>query len=244
MIPVSSENPYVGSNLFLAKEMERSGYLYNFFKANGAPQAIELTGSDESDLEARFFYAKHREMYLARPHVDEATATKEWIIRGPYAVDRPYFKQVGRLPADDRAVFEVWGRKEYFGQSAEAAVSHAIAPAFVPTPTPKPTPRSRPKTKVITATPVPTQPPAPINFDQKALLEAKELADRAPNGDLVHIVKEQTETLQSIATWYTGSGENAEKLAEKNGLSGDAQLRPGNRVLVPAELVKNPKTMK
>jgi hypothetical protein len=245
---VSSENPYVGSNLFLGKEMETSTYLYNFLRQRGAPQALELRGSSESTSEARLYYSGRREYYIATPSVDKKTKTREWIVRGPYAVERDNFKQVSLLPATDRAVFEIFGRKEVFGQEAVALERRYIAPAFVPTPTPQPTPRPQPKKKpsgdsASVAAPTPT-PSTPMNFDQRALMEAKELAERAPNGDVIHTVKSPTETLTSISNWYSGSGANTKKISEKNNMPEDTKLSPGTKVFVPAEIVTNPKTMK
>jgi hypothetical protein len=247
LIPISTDNPYVGSNLFLGKEMETSTYLYNFLRQRGAPQAVELRGSSESSAEARLYYSGRREYYIATPSVDKATKTREWIVRGPYAVERENFRQVSLLPASDRAVFEIFGKREVIGQEALALERRYIAPAFVPTPTPHPTPRPRPKKQPAGesasagATPTPS---APLNFDQRALLEAKEFAERAPNGDVIHTVKSPTETLASISNWYSGSGANAKKVSEKNNIPEDAKLTPGTKVFVPGEIVTNPKTMK
>jgi hypothetical protein len=247
IIPVSTDNPYVGSNLFLGKEMETSTYLHNFLRQRGAPQAIELRGSSDTSAEARLYYAGRREYYIATPSLDKTTKIREWIIRGPYAVERENFKQVSLLPAADRAVFEIFGRKEVIGQEAIALERRYIAPAFVPTPTPVPTRRPQPKKKpsgeagAAQATPTPS---APMNFDQRALLEAKEFAERAPNGDVIHTVKSPTETMTSISNWYSGSSNNTKKISEKNNMPEDAKLTPGTKVFVPAEIVTNPKTMK
>jgi hypothetical protein len=184
MIPVSADNPYVGSNLFLAKEMERSTYLYSFFKSKGAPQAIELSGSDD-DPEVKLFYAGKREVYLAKKHTDQRLKNTEWIVRGPYSLNRESYRLVSRLPTDENGVFEIWGSREFFGGGAVAANHVAIAPAFVPTPRPIATPRPRVRRRVpasteTTAVTSPTGVPAPMNFDQRAILEAKQKAAAGP----------------------------------------------------------------
>lgn len=250
VVPVSSDNPFVGSNLFLAKEMERSTYLYNFVKQRGAPQAIELMGEDESALEVKMLYAATREVYFGRLHQDQAAKTREWIIRGPYAVDRSDFRTVAALATEERAVFEMFGRREVFGRDAKGSERQVILPAFVPTPlpTPKPKPRKpKPSGAVsvdgVAATPTPNT-AAPMNFDQKALIEARELAQRNPNGDLIHNVKNAAETFVTLSNWYAGSPDKAKAIADKNGLTEDAKLTPGTKLFVPGDLVKNPKEMK
>jgi hypothetical protein len=253
VVPISADNPFVGGNLFLAREMERSTYLYNFIKQRGAPQAIELLGDDDHQVEVKLLYAGQREVYFARPHVHKNQQHREWIIRGPYSLDRSDFKAVSALSTEERAVFDMFGRLETFGHDSLVPGRAVILPAFVPTP--PPTPRPRPKkpsggtlSKVgdgsAGPTPVPTVDSAPMNFDQKALIEARQLAERNPNGDLIHNVKNPTETFHTLANWYAADSEKAKEIADKNGLPIDAKLTPGTKLFVPAEIVKNPKEMK
>ena len=64
LLPISAENPFMGANVLLGKEMEQSMYLYNFVKDRGAPQAIEITGEDSESMQAHFFYAPSKEEYI------------------------------------------------------------------------------------------------------------------------------------------------------------------------------------
>jgi hypothetical protein len=246
MVPVSSDNPYVGANLFLASEMERSSYLYNFLRAKGPPQALELTGSEPDALEVKMFYAKRRELFIGAVNVEKRgkTTVREWIVRGPYAIERDYARNVSRLPTSDHAVFQLWGQRETLGDAARPLVQSVINPAFVPTPTPRPTPRPRPKAPAVKATPAPTAVPMPMNFDQKAIQDYREMAERTLGGDVIHTVKSESETLTSLSNWYTGSPENAQAISEKNNLPLDTKLNPGAKVFIPSGIVTNPKTMK
>lgn len=251
MVQVSSQNPYVGANLFLAQEMEKSGQLHSFIRVKGPPQGIELAGSRADVLEMRMFYPRSMEMYVAVPYFSGEPVTKEWIIRGPYTVSKGYYRQVTLLPREEQAAFEIWGSRQVLGHgSVVAAESRVIYPAFVPTatPTPRPIIKKRPAktTAEASGTPAaaPIQSQQPMNFDQRALIESKDLAERSPNGDLVHVVQNPNETITSLANWYAGSSEQASTIAEKNNMPIDAKLNPGARVFVPAELVKNPKQMK
>lgn len=248
-IPVSSENPFNASNLFLAKEMEQSVYLYNFLKEKGSPQAIELKGSSPRNPEAHFFYAASNEEYIAQPAPKprlSKNTSREWIIIGPFEIDRHHYNDVHKLKDNNYGVFEIFGRREIIGKVPPQGQSKTLQPVFIPTPTPRPVVHKKPRKKepVSTDATATAAPSEPMNFDQQALKEAKENADLDANGDLVHTVKSKSETLQSISQWYTSSSANAKDVAQKNGLPLDAKLNPGAKVIIPSKIVVNPKRMK
>lgn len=178
IVPVSSENPFMGSNIFLAKEMEDSNYLYNFMKEKGAPQAIEVHGTSERSAELQLFYSGKQEVYHATPQFDEALKTKEWIVRGPYNINRTEFRQIADLPSGHGGIFEIFGRREVLDGELRAAQTRVIAPAFVPTPKP-PVRRVKKSGGTTSATTSPTFLGAPSNFDQQAIAEARGAAPAA-----------------------------------------------------------------
>jgi hypothetical protein len=178
----------VGANLFLAGEMERSTYLYNFIHTKGAPQAIEARGESEGSSELLLFYAKNREYYSATPHTDPTTKTKEWIIRGPYPINREHHSLLKRIDPDQGAILEVFGRREIFGIASSPIESRIIAPAFIPTPKHKKRASvKKGKEKGAEGEQSSNNGPAvavqgtPINLDQEALLESKlnKLSDKS-----------------------------------------------------------------
>jgi hypothetical protein len=182
--PISPQSPYMGSNVFLAQEMEHSLFLYNFIQSRGSPQAIQLQGSSELTSELTMFYSREREYYLAIPRIDPTTQGKEWIIRGPFPITREQYPHVAHLSPDEGGVFEVFGRQETYGGPGKAAESRVIRPAFIPTPPPTPAPIKRRVKKVSPSAAQETAGPSiavqgtPINLDQEALLEAR----RSPTG--------------------------------------------------------------
>jgi hypothetical protein len=176
---VSSENPYLGSNIFLSNEMEESRYLYKFMKEKGAPQAIELTGHDIDRSELKLFYSGRQEMYTAVPEFDRALGTKEWIVRGPYALERSAYRQVSGLPSGQGGVFEIRGRREVLGGELRAAETRSIPPVFVqpiqPQAKKRPTRAAQAKNQApakIFAGEDPLKNPS--NLDQQALAEARQ----------------------------------------------------------------------
>lgn len=118
-----------------------------------------------------------------------------------------------------------------------------LRPSFVPTPLPTPKPKH--PAKKATAGPTPTPGITnPTNFDQQALANRGELAERDAAGDLVHTVRSDKETIGDIARWYTGSAEAGPEIAKKNNLDGDKPLKAGSKVIIPGKVVTNPKVMK
>jgi hypothetical protein len=58
------------------------------------------------------------------------------------------------------------------------------------------------------------------------------------NGNQVHIVKWQDETLPAISRWYTGSIDHAETIANANPTLNPAAVQVGDRVFIPQNLLK------
>lgn len=237
----------MGPNLFLAKEMEQSVYLYNFMRDKGAPQGIELKGSSDDDVEAHFYYSSTPEEYVAKPAPRQKSRIKdtrrEWIIIGPFAVERENYNTVQQLEKTSGGAFEIFGKREFLGTGPARGSGEELKPVFIPTPVPtkRPVPR---RPAIQSSSPSTEVAKGPLNSDQQALREAKDLAPRDSQGDVVHTVTSKTETLQSIAQWYTSQGGNAKDIAAKNALPLDAKLNPGSKIIVPKSLVTNPKQMK
>jgi hypothetical protein len=156
--------------------MEESRYLYNFMKEKGSPQAIELNGHDLERSELKLFYSGRQEMYTAVPQIDRSLGTKEWIVRGPYALDRTSYRQVVSLPSGRGGVFQIAGRREVLGGEIQATETRVIAPVFVEPPRPKVTKRRVPAKKAAAPTVAITEDPLknPSNLDQQALAEARQ----------------------------------------------------------------------
>ncbi len=239
----------MGANLFLAREMEQSVYLYNFMRERGAPQGIELKGDSEDDVEAHFYYTSGPEEYLAkpapRPRFNRNKDTRrEWIIIGPFAVDKERYREIQQLQSTGGGAFELFGRREFLGQHSNPGTQVALRPVFVPTPIPPKRHAPKKRTEVDTSGASSLNSKEPLNFDQQALKEAKDMAPRDGQGNIIHTVNSKTETMQSIAQWYTSKSTTAAEVAKKNGLPEDAKLSAGAKIIIPKGLVTNSKRMK
>ena len=112
-----------------------------------------------------------------------------------------------------------------------------------PAPTPKPKPKKKTPPKIITSTgdvgiPTPVPEWKPLNSDQQALQMAQGFAERAANGDVIHTVTGESESLEALAEWYTGAPGNAKALAEANGIADGEKLAAGKRIQIPLKMIK------
>jgi len=269
---LSTSNPYLGTNLFLSDEFQKSPELFNFLKGRGAPSAIDIRESGVDVPTMRMFYTLDKQMYIAE--LQQVEPYYQWIVRGPYAITRVDYR---RLPKESsmgpqEALFMYEGRQFRF-REAPPELPRTVVSLKVPE-APKKKFKPRPKSakviksegNVITTSPQQTNPAQEIgssgsndalNFDQQALRMAKgesvqnskELAtdtsnlDKTADGDVIHIVKRPNQTMKEVVEWYIGSMENAEEISKKNGVALDAPLPEGKKVVIPGLLVKQSKPM-
>ncbi len=252
-LALSTTNPYLGANLFLSRELERSRYLFNFFKSRGAPVAIEIIQPSIGATRLLMYYPNQREVYSA-DLVQEPTK-REWIVRGPFEIERQDYRTLLRLDASmaGEPVFEIYGKPFRFRFNQGDEQKQVLRPALpeIP-PTPIPTPKPKVKRPVITApstteTIVPAVPTIdvfkPLTSDQQALLMARGYARRDANGDVIHTVKSESQSLEKIVRWYTGSPAALGEVAKLNSLPDEGNLPAGTVVKIPVKLVKEGKAM-
>jgi hypothetical protein len=235
ILPLSNDNPHVGANLFLAQEAERSSYLMNFLKQRGGPTAIEILTEGRLEPTIILFYPLQKEVYAA--DLSREAQSYQWLIRGPFMMERQDYRDLNGMGVAFAAepLFLVRGQKIRFGGKPVVTNERELLPVV---PTPLPTPIRKPTRKVIRA-PEPTQTPfKAMNSDQQALSLSQGFAERAENGDLIHVVNGDNEKLEELVKWYTGSQSNASTIAAKNSLSTGAILTKGTRITIPFTLVK------
>lgn len=256
ILALSTSNPYLGTNLFLAHELERSSYLYRFFEGRGAPTAIEVLEKGFSTPRLLLFYPKDREAYAGDLYHTETQ--HQWIIRGPFQIEREDYRKLARLETAmvGEPVFAIWGKPHRFRFQSSSHPVIAMKPS-VPAParirkTPKVKKGSgkteakanpEEKKKKDDELPFDLKDFYRLNTDQKALLLSQGYAPRAENGDLLHTVRTEDEDLKMIAKWYTGSPGNAGKIAKANELDDSAPLTVGLQIRVPDSMVKQSKAM-
>ena len=235
ILPLSNDNPHVGANLFLAQEAERSGYLMNFLKQRGGPTAIEILTEGRLEPTIILFYPLQKEVYAA--DLSREAQSYQWLMRGPFMMERQDYRDLNGIGLAFAAepLFLVRGQKTRFGAKPIITNERALLPVI---PTPLPTPTKRPTRKVIKA-PEPTPTPfKAMNSDQQALSLSQGFAERAENGDLIHVVTSDKEKIEDIVKWYTGSPANTSAITLKNSITAGTMLTNGTRITIPFTLVK------
>ncbi len=261
ILPLSTTDPYLGSNIFIAREMETSSYLYNFIKTRGAPIAIELTDTSFHPPHMLLFYPAQKEVYAAELLWRKITLSgsktmqkKEWIIRGPYLIEREDYRTLAGLEMglQGQPVLVLNGKIQQFTPARKEQDTKRVAVAIVPpTPPPTPTPVKKrgPAKAAPEKSPVESEEESllknfkPLNLDQRAILISKGYADRADNGDLLHRIAYEGENLDMIARWYTGSSKTVEEIAKFNNYAPNAKPDKGEIVRIPLALLKRAKAM-
>lgn len=250
ILPLSTANPYVSGNLFIAREAEMSPYLHNFLKIRGGPAAVEIIEPTLGSPRVLMFYPQQRETYAA--DIVEQNNTRQWVISGPYAIERRDYRELAGMETSlvGEPVFVIHGKQTRFKfETPQPQVNKVLQPVLpLPppaTPTPKPRPRVKSGDETVVISKKGTAPTEfrPLNSDQQAIQLSLGFAERAENGDVMHTVV-STENLAAIAQWYTGSADNATVVAEANGAKITDALTPGARIRVPFRLVRNPKLFK
>ncbi|MBX7144441.1 MAG: hypothetical protein K1X79_08335 [Oligoflexia bacterium] len=252
MLPLSTSNPYVAGNLFLAREAELSPFLYNFLKIRGGPTAVEIIEPNLGESRVIMYYPRDRQVYTA--DIVETKTTRNWMIKGPYQIERKDYRELATLEnsMQGEPVFVIRGKQQRFKFETPNQETKIIQPSLpaVPLPTPTPKPKrhiSKPKeeedTIVISKRGNSPTEFRPLNSDQQAIQMSLGYAERAENGDVIHTVI-GGENLAAIAKWYTGTADNATGLAEANGIKVGDTLTSGARIRVPLKLVKNTRQMK
>jgi len=257
ILALSPTNAYLGSNIFIAREAERSNYFFNFLKGRGAPDAIRVREGRFSEATIQMFYTHSKEMYVAELEEHSAIGKndfRQWIVRGPFAITRSDYRELSRITTSpsgvtgkgEAALFQIYGKPYRFGTEAESNDSRLVKPVLPPAPPiPKPTPQKKTVIAKVEATPVPAKVFTPLNSDQMAIMISQGYAERAANGDLIHTVKTETETLADIAKWYTGSATNATAILASNAteLKTPEALTIGTRIKIAASLITQTKAM-
>jgi hypothetical protein len=248
ILPLSTDNPYMGGNLFIAEEAEHSDVLFNFLETQGAPTAIELVQRRFSSPKLLLYYARNMQVYSAVP-VTREMGDRVWVVSGPYAVNRRDFKDMRRLAESTHGdpIFVIEGEKRTFRQDRRAVeATHVLLPKLPPPPSPKPVTKKKVTAKKPVAAPTPTPEPTvarPANLDQQAIAMSQGYAERAPNGDLIHTVKHENETLATIVKWYTDSPDRAAEIAKQNNIESTGAVAQGTRITIPSAALKKFKIM-
>lgn len=255
-IPLSADNPYVGTNYYLAQQMEKNAQLRGFIKHQGTPDAIEIRARLFRSLRVYLFYLDKHEAFL----LEESNG--DWIILGPERIPQSILvnfdrmtpvgrhaplstskKASGKVTKDDEESISTlsWGEDKTLPTVEQAKVSELPPPVRAAKQSAKKADKPVAKVKTSAAdSKIAPLPPASKNASPEVIDELSEVSnvDESPSGDIIHHVSFPGETLRIIAEWYTGDKNNANRLTRINEIAKPETLQLGQRIRIPRYLLK------
>jgi hypothetical protein len=213
-LPLDPSNPYVAPNMLLDQEVKAHDVVRGFVRFRGTPDLIEARQSYFRPFRLYFFYLDKGEGYL----LEEIES--DWLVKGPEKIPTDVKVSLGEVKQLAKPAPLVSGVPE--------KVAEAVAPH-----TAKPEPEKRP---------LPQAAPSPKKRLVEKLPDAK-LTEETAATDVLHHVRYKGETLRTIAAWYTGNPDNAERIARINAIEDANVLSMDAVVRIPRYLLIRTKPM-
>ncbi len=134
ILPLSTNNPYLGSNLAVATEAERSSYLFQFLKSRGAPVAIEIEQDKFSAPHLVMYYPREKEVFVAV--LDQRETSYQWVVTGPFGIEREDFRKLAELNTAlaGEPVFMIRGQRYRFRFQKDESARRVLVPVLPPEP--------------------------------------------------------------------------------------------------------------
>lgn len=229
-VSLSSDNPFVASNMLLDQQVEESPDVKGFIEKRGAPMALEVTQEGLSRPSVHFFYPENAEYY----NLEYERAS--WIILGPIPLTGDKLQSVLEIATSSSS-----GKTPSAATHTHAAAVQNKATEHAVNKEEKESKQKSRDKESKKSEAKKTLPDAPL-IKELVAKGGYAHAELSPKGDLVHYVKFKGETLRLISRWYTFDGKNSDKIARVSGFSPKKTLHLGDTVVIPAYLLKN-KTM-
>ncbi|MBP9838057.1 MAG: hypothetical protein KBC84_05030 [Proteobacteria bacterium] len=245
IMPLSSDNPYLAGNLFVAKEIDNSNNFKGFIHHRGTPDAVEIKKDLLQSYKVYLYYLKESEIYVMEQ-------TQDWLIKGPAKIS----------PQLMQSFFST----NPSGQ--KAPLINSLEETELALPPTKMTPYQEPKIEV--QKPETKKPKLSLKKEEKlnplvikkskksenqaAQVEKKEettvedessKADlkESVSGDVNYKVEKNGQDLSDIVKWYTGSANNTGRVARINGIEEIHKLSVNQVVRIPRYLLKTTKPL-
>jgi hypothetical protein len=249
-LALSTDNPYLAANLFLAKEIEKSSTVRGFIDHRGAPPVISVEKELFSPIILEFYYPKNLEYYVLE------SRGSDWLIGGPYPLSGETMNEVGSLAQNLDGAPALKPERAGAWHKGPAPLSDEVRKNLEDSPREASLEERSPIIGSVDEGQLPFQSPAKgradfaphpesgsgsPNNDLELIVKryGKHPAELTPKGDLVHYVTYPGETLSMISRWYTLDETNTLRLARINSLPDPNTLSTGDTLIIPKYLVKN-----
>jgi hypothetical protein len=229
---LSPTNPFLSTNLFIAKEMKNSEVFRGFIRYKGTPDAVEVRKSYFKPIRVYLFYLSDGEAFLLEQ------ASDDWLVRGPDKIPAQLMSAFFNMtPAGPNAPLALDGEGPVF---AAGEATSPVRPAYVdPAPEVKSLRKVPTRDEVIAQNTKPKRPPVKAERTATATIEEDlGTVKESSSGDLIHRVTFNGETLRMIAKWYTGDINNTGRIARINGIERPDVLTIDQSIRIPRYLLK------
>jgi hypothetical protein len=226
-VVLSQNNPFLPADRVFDNALANSSVIKEFVEQQGKPAALSVEKGLLSPTTLTFYYPGKEEFYTLKPMGDD------WEVSGP---DIMFPDEAQEMLSELGAVVPVPAKPQIsdrrtatFGRSNGSLSNLDAISARARMDPEKIAPKVSEKTEKGTKLKEKgSREPIP----QKATV--KKLA----SGSLQHTVTFPTETLASIAKWYTGSAKNAGAIAKLNKISPHHHVTVGEKVVIPKQMLK------
>lgn len=236
-VALSATNPYIGPNLYIAKEMKDSAVFRGFIHYRGTPDAIEVRRGYFKPVRVYLFYLSESEAYLMEERGGD------WLVRGPDKIPAQLMASfINVQPAGQSAPLAL--DMDEFTPAAVAEKHAAAEGSEVKSLRKVPTREQLAQTgKTQPPLPLPPRgrkpPKSPPPAANDTLTQDTAPTEESASGDLIHKVSFPGENLRVIANWYTGDINNTGRIARINGIEKADSLKLDTTVRIPRYLLKN-----
>lgn len=266
IVTLSPDNPYIASNLLIAKEINSSKELEGFIKHKGIPNLIEVDKKFFQTLKYKFFYP-HEKIYYNLEFTNNV-----WIISGPEQITMEQNRQIFYLTGGNLFTPQILSEEELNNISPNSSLSNQTSLNNLDNNFYNPNPKEETAQIKNETDPLKTDlkkekdksqkvnknivndsssnkkvqyvPPQISDNSDEGLNKiinstTTYTAEQNYRGDLIHYVAYQGENLSLISRWYTKEANNMDKIARINSIKDVNHLAVGDKIIIPAYLLKN-----
>ena len=238
-VTLSRDNPFLPADRIFEQELASSEVIKEFVDQQGKPAALSIDKGLLNSTTMTFYYPGKEEFYTLKP------SGGDWEVSGPDIMfpdeAQAMLSELGQaVPRSEKSEGKNVSHGHGLSGSHHATLGRSngalssldtISARARLQPEKIGSQASATKSKSVVGT-------TSVSVGGKSSAPTKATIRRLANGSLEHTVTFSRESLNSIAKWYTGSPKNATAIAKWNKLKVNHQLKIGEKIVIPKQLLK------